>query len=154
MGRVSVQGGLPDRDTPRQRPYSGQRPPWTETALWTKTPGQRSPGQRPLEGDLPGKNMGPLTEIPEGPWDQGTDTPFPERTWDQADRQKLTSYRDPLPLPVDRMTDTRLWKYYLAPMFLCGRSQLLCLHNYSSFTTRWMTHLWVTKYCVHRLRWF
>ena len=106
MGRVSVQGGLPDRDTPGQRPYSGQRPPWTETALWTKTAGQRSPGQRPmegdpLEGDLPGKNMGPLTEIPEGTWDQGTDTPFPERTWDQADRQKLISYRDPL--PVDRM---------------------------------------------------
>ena len=25
------------------------------------------------------------------------------------------------PLPVNRILDTRLWKYYLAPNFLCGR---------------------------------
>ena len=32
-------------------------------------------------------------------------------------RQEVTSYRDPPPL----WTDRRLWKYYLAPNFVCGR---------------------------------
>ena len=60
------------------------------------------PGQRP-----------PLQE---GTWDQAQRTPL-EGTWDQAARQQVTSYRDPPP-PVDRMTDTRIWKYYLVPHFV------------------------------------
>ena len=74
------QGDLPDRD-PRDRDPLDRDPP----------------DQNPLDRDPPGRNMGP-----------GTDTPPPEGTWDQAARQEVTSYRNPPPTPVDRMTDKRL----------------------------------------------
>ena len=81
----------------------GQRPfPWIETPLDTDPP-----GQRPLEGDH--------WDPPRG---RPPDTDPPERTWDQEARQEVTSDRG---LPVDRMTDPRLRKYYLAPNFVCGR---------------------------------
>ena len=48
----------------------------------TPSPGQTSPGQRP-----------PL------------DTDPLEGTWDQAARQEVTSYGNPAPRPLDRMTD-------------------------------------------------
>ena len=54
------------------------------------------------------------------PWDQA-----PPQTrhlsWDQAPPPKQTPPRNQAPPPVNRILDTRLWKYYLTPNFVCGR---------------------------------
>ena len=63
-----------------------------------------------------------LTETPldrhplEGTWGQ-RQRPL-EGTWGQATTPEVTSYRESL---VDRMSNTRLWKHYLAPNFVCER---------------------------------
>ena len=142
-----------------------QRYPWTETLLWTETPLDRDcpldkdpwttiPWTETLGGRPSWKEHGTTHRDARRNIGPGYRYPLPRKNMGPGRQTEIDIIQRPLPLPVDRMTDTRLWKYYLAPMFLCGRSQLLCLYNYSSFTTIWMTHLWVTKYCVHRLRWF
>ena len=90
-----------DRDLP-----PGQRSPWT------KIPQQWPHGHRPPWTLTPIEQRPPWKEHETRDWDHS------EGTWDQAARQEVTSYRDP---PVDRMTDTCLWKYYLTPNFICRR---------------------------------
>ena len=68
-----------------------------------------------------------------------------EGTWNQAARQEITSYRDPYlpPPPLNKMTDTCLWKYYLAQTSFAGvkillqLEQLVRAHFYVSNCSLW-----------------
>ena len=88
------------RGLPTKTPGLWTPDPVTETTLDRDNPGQRQPW--------------PETTL-EGIWDHRNRPP--EETWDQAARQEMTPYRGPL---VDRMTDTRFRKHYLAQNFVCG----------------------------------
>ena len=107
-GEGSLSSGGLCRDTLDTDPIGhrspGQRPLWTETTLDTDPVGHRSPGQRPLWTETT-LDTDPIGHRP--PW-----TENPQTGSDIIQR--------PLPT-LDRMTDTRFWKYYLAPNFVWGR---------------------------------
>ena len=115
----SIGGGLPNRSPQMQTPGwmhspdadpPGCRPPQMQTLL------DADPQCRPLRYRPPGCRPPRMQSFPSIGQSPGCSPPPRFRPLLDADPPWCRS----LP-PVDRRNDTRLWKYYLAPNFVCGR---------------------------------
>ena len=145
-GEVSTQSPPPGPGTPRKQTFPGTRhtpgtrshtplgpgtpqvqtPPWTRNPPREQTPPWPDPPQlppwmwawRPLLWPDPPKlpPLGVGLETCKACWD--TTTP-PDLLQGMLGYhlQCMLGYQP----PVDRILDTRFWKYYLAPDFVCGR---------------------------------
>ena len=102
-----------------RRPHPRADPPRSRQPQSRHPPGSRHPPRAdPLEADVPWKQTSPQEQTPPLGADThpGTDTPRSRHPpWSSHPLGADT------PSLVNRILDTRLWKYYLAPNFICGR---------------------------------
>ena len=101
-------GTPPGPGTLRARPPRSRHPPGTRHPLGAGTP----PGPDPPGAGTPWEQAPPGTRPP-----PGAGTPPGPGTFPGPD----PSPRHQAPPPVNRILDTRFWKYYSAPNFVCGR---------------------------------
>ena len=118
---VAVWGVFNRHPPPWEQAPLGQVPPWEQTR---PTPQDQAP---PPGADTPQEQTPPDQAPPQEQTPLGADPPFCKVCWDSTPPCCKACWDTTCnacwdsTAPVDRILDTRFWKYYLAPNFVCGR---------------------------------